>query len=72
MSALLSQVLVALTIELDNEAEHRLPHRTTNCGTAGQGDGPWLVSLAMFENCLRFVADEPITVGELETLPPPT
>jgi methyltransferase (TIGR00027 family) len=67
-SALLSQALVALTIELDNEAEHRLPHRTTNYGSAGQGDGPWLVSLAMFENCLRFVTDQPITVHELETL----
>ena len=68
MSALLSQALVALTIELDNEAEHRLPHRTTNHGAADQGDGAWLVSLAMFENCLRFVTDQPITVGELETL----
>jgi methyltransferase (TIGR00027 family) len=66
--ALLSQALVALTIELDNEAEHRLPHRTTNFGSAGPGDGPWLVSLAMFENCLRFVTDQPITVRELETL----
>jgi hypothetical protein len=65
---LLSQALVAFTIELDNEAEHRLPHRTTNHGAAGQGDGAWLVSLAMFENCLRFVTDEPITAGELETL----
>ena len=61
-------MLVALTIELDNEAEHRLPHRTTHYGSAGQGDGPWLVSLAMFENCLRFVTDQPITVHELETL----
>jgi methyltransferase (TIGR00027 family) len=67
-SALLSQALVALTIEVDNEAEHRLPHRTTHYGPAGQGDGPWLVSLAMFENCLRFVTDQPITVHELETL----
>jgi methyltransferase (TIGR00027 family) len=67
-SALLSQALVAFTIELDNEAEHRLPHRTTNYGAAGQGTGAWLVSLAMFENCLRFVTGEPITVGELETL----
>jgi len=66
-SALLSQALVALTIELDNEAEHRFPHRTTNYGAAGQGDGAWLTSLAMFENCLRFVTDQPITVGELET-----
>jgi methyltransferase (TIGR00027 family) len=68
LSALLSEALVALTIELDNEAEHRLPHRTTNYGAASQGDGAWLVSLAMFENCLRFVTDQPITVGELETL----
>jgi methyltransferase (TIGR00027 family) len=65
-SALLSQALVALTIELDNEAEHRVPHRTTNHGA--QGDGPWLTSLAMFENCLRFVTDQPVTVGELEIL----
>jgi len=28
LSALLSQALVAFTIEADNEAEHRLPHRT--------------------------------------------
>jgi methyltransferase (TIGR00027 family) len=68
LSALLSQALVAFTIELDNEAEHRLPHRTTDYGLSSQGDGPWLVSLVMFENCLRFVTDEPITVGELETL----
>jgi methyltransferase (TIGR00027 family) len=66
VSGLLSQAIVALTIEIDNEAEHRLPHRTTNYGAGG--DGPWLTSLAMFENCLRFVTDQPITVGELEIL----
>jgi methyltransferase (TIGR00027 family) len=68
LSALLSQALVAFTIELDNEAEHRLPHRTTNHGVAGIGAGTWLTSAVMFENCLRFVTDEPITVRELETL----
>jgi methyltransferase (TIGR00027 family) len=68
LSALLSQALVAFTIELDNEAEHRLPHRTTNHGAAGIGTGAWLTSVAMFENCLRFVTDDPITVRELETL----
>jgi hypothetical protein len=68
LSALLSYALVAFTIELDNEAEHRLPHRTTNHGAASQGNGAWLTSVAMFENCLRFVTDQPITVGELETL----
>jgi len=69
-TALLSQALVAYTIEFDNEAEHRLPHRTTNHGASGQaGDDPatWLVSLVMWENCLRHVTDQPITVGELET-----
>jgi methyltransferase (TIGR00027 family) len=68
LSALLSQVLVAFTIEADNEAEHRLPHRTTDFGASGHGDGPWLVSMVMFENCLRFVGAEPITVGELQAL----
>ena len=67
LSALLSQTLVALTIEFDNEAEHRLPHRTTDHGASGYGDGAWLVSLVMWENCLRHVTDQPITVGELET-----
>ena len=67
LSGLLSQALVAFTIEFDNEAEHRLPHRTTDHGASGHGDGAWLVSLVMWENCLRHVTDQPITVGELET-----
>ena len=68
LSALLSQALVAFTIEFDNEAEHRLPHRTTSHGSwsDGEADATWLVSLAMWENCMRYVADEPITVGDLE------
>ena len=69
LSALLSQALVAYTIEFDNEAEHRLPHRTTGRGASGPGDGtpvPWLVSLAMWETCMRYVTSEPITVGDLE------
>jgi methyltransferase (TIGR00027 family) len=69
LSALLSQALVAFTIEFDNEAEHRLPHRTTSHGTSGPGDSArqlWLVSMAMWENCMRHVTGEPITVGDLE------
>ena len=69
LSALPSQALVAYTIEFDNEAEHRLPHRTTGHGASGPGDGapaPWLVSLAMWETCMRHVTGEPITVGDLE------
>jgi methyltransferase (TIGR00027 family) len=70
LSALLSQALVAFTIEFDNEAEHRLLHRTTDHGASRHGSGDpttWLVSLVMWENCLRHVTDQPITVGELET-----
>jgi methyltransferase (TIGR00027 family) len=66
LSALLSQALVAFTIEFDNEAEHNLPHRTTDHGPSRTGDGAWLVSLVMYENCMRYVTEEPLTVGELE------
>jgi methyltransferase (TIGR00027 family) len=69
LSALLSQALVAYTIEFDNEAEHRLPHRTTSHGASDPGDGVpalWLASLAMWETCMRYVTGEPITVGDLE------
>jgi methyltransferase (TIGR00027 family) len=67
LSALLSQALVAFTIEFDNESEQRIPHCTTDFGASG-GGGPWLVSLVMWENCMRFVGEEPITVAELERL----
>ncbi len=65
LPALLSQALVAFTIEFDNEAEQRIPHRTTNFGASSHGDGAWMVSMVMWENCMRFVTDEPITVSEL-------
>ena len=67
LSALLSHALVAFTIELDNEAEHRLPHHTADYGpSAGAAPGtPWLTSHAMWANCLRFLPDDGITVGEL-------
>ncbi len=69
ISTLLSQVLVAFTIEFDNEAEHQLPHRTTRRGsTAASAHGPWLVSLVMWMNCMRFVDENGISVRELERL----
>lgn len=69
LSTLLSQALVAYTIEFDNEAEHRLPHRTTDHGrTAGVLHAPWLVSMAMWWNCMRFVNEDGVTVRELERL----
>jgi hypothetical protein len=66
LSALLSQALVAFIIELDNEFERQMPHRTSDHGrTQGQRTVPWLVSMAMWSTCLRFVGDGGITVGEL-------
>jgi hypothetical protein len=68
-SALLSQVLVAFTIEFDNEFEHQMPHRTTTHNSnAISCQSPSLVSLAMWSNCMRFVGEEGVRVGELETL----
>ena len=65
LSSLLSQALVAFTIEFDNEFEHRTPHRTTEYGsTGGPGPVPWLVSMAMWIKYLRFVPDDGITVRE--------
>ena len=44
LSTLLSQALVAFTIEFDNEFEHQMPHRTTQPRLPGQripGWCPW-------------------------------
>ncbi|MGA3027598.1 MAG: MarR family winged helix-turn-helix transcriptional regulator [Bryobacteraceae bacterium] len=69
LSALLSQVLVAFTIEFDNKFERQMPHRTTSHGSsAGVRYGPWLVSMVMWWNCMRFVGEEGVRVGELEAL----
>ena len=66
LSALLSQVLVAFIVEFDNEFERQMPHRTSDHGrTQGPGTVPWLVSMAMWSTCLRFVGDDGITVSEL-------
>jgi DNA-binding MarR family transcriptional regulator len=68
LTALLSQVLVAFTIEADNELEHRLPHRTTRGPAASSRRGPWLVSLVMWSNFLRFVSADGVPVRELPAL----
>ena len=69
LSTLLSQVLVAFTIEFDNESERQMPHRTTQQGsTAGSLHAPWLVSLVMWSNCMRFVGDQGVRVAQLEDL----
>jgi DNA-binding MarR family transcriptional regulator len=68
LSALLSHALVAFTIEFDNEFEHRVPHRTTNHGSTGSGNSPWLVSMVMWLKFLRFVPVDGISVRELKGL----
>jgi DNA-binding MarR family transcriptional regulator len=69
LSALLSQVLVAFTIEFDNESDQRIEHWTTRHGsTGGARKGVWLVSLVMFSNCMQFVGEDGVRVGELEKL----
>ena len=55
LSTLLSQVLIAQTIELDNEFERRL---------AESGESARVTSVVMWSNFLRFVGDG-IAVGEL-------
>lgn len=69
LSTQLSQVLVAFTIECDNEFERQMPHRTTTHGATPDAPGaPWLVSLVMYANCLQFLGDEGLSVRELEGL----
>ncbi|MDX6208339.1 MAG: hypothetical protein QOE24_730 [Frankiales bacterium] len=63
LSTGLSQLLVAFTIECDNEFEHRMPHRTA--ADRGAGNGPWLVSMAMWVNYLRLIPAEGLPLREL-------
>jgi hypothetical protein len=57
LSTLLSQVVVAFTIELDNEFERRF---------VAAGGGARITSLVMWSNLLRFVGDG-IAAGEIAT-----
>ena len=67
LTALLSQALVAFTVEADNEFERRMPHRTTSGPDRGNRPaGPWLVSMAMWFNCLRHLDDGGIALADLE------
>ena len=69
LPSLLLQVLVAFTIEFDNEFEHRTPHRTSTEPAANNPRNlPWLVSLAMWSNFMRFVPEDGISVRELQRL----
>jgi methyltransferase (TIGR00027 family) len=67
LSALLSQALVAFTIEFDNQSEHQIQHRTTR-GPAAGSRGPWLVSQAMWANFMRFVPADGVALREVSAL----
>src|SRR6201986_1007965 len=68
LPTLLSQLLVAFTIEFDNEAEHRMAHRTTAHGISAANalHAPWLISMVMWFNCMQHLSDGPIALRELE------
>lgn len=69
LPTLLSQPLVAFTIELDNEYAHRTTHSTTMQRRAGGSNrGPWLTSFAMYANCLQFLGEGPVPVRDVERL----
>ena len=65
LSALLSQTLVAFTIEFDNEFEHQMPHRIKSGPM--HGGGPWLVSQAMWANFMHFVPPDGAPLRALAT-----
>jgi hypothetical protein len=66
LSTLLSQALVAFTIEADHAFEQEMPHCTTESRQRGEPiAGPWLISMPFWANCLKHVAPDGMTVGEL-------
>jgi DNA-binding MarR family transcriptional regulator len=67
LPTLLSRLLITFTTEFDNEAEHRLEHRTT-LDAGGTGRGPWLVSQAMWANFMQFVGGEGVPLHEVDDL----
>lgn len=66
LSTLLSQALIAYTIEFDNEFEERSPHIATVKRDVATRAGPWLVSQVMWTNFIRFIADVGTPVRELQ------
>jgi DNA-binding MarR family transcriptional regulator len=68
LPTLLSRLLIAFTTEFDNEAEHRLEHRTTVGAAGGTGRAPWLVSQAMWANFMQFVGGDGVPLPEVDDL----
>jgi DNA-binding MarR family transcriptional regulator len=62
LPTVLSQALIAFTIEFDNEFEHRMPHRTAD----QPGSGVWLTSMAMWSNFMRLIPDDGVPLRMVE------
>jgi hypothetical protein len=61
----LSRAFVAFTIEVDNEFEMRMPHRTAADRHDPSKHGPWMTSLTYYSNYLRHIPDDGCTAREL-------
>lgn len=69
LSTLLSQVLVARTIEFDDVAEQRILHGTTVGSLEGmRAGGVWFTSQVMWTNYIRHLAKEGRPVREVQAL----
>ena len=70
LSALLSQTLWRSRLSSTTKPSTAFPTKRPCSVPQPPGDGPkpWLVSAFMWHNCLRYVPDQGITVGELEAL----
>jgi hypothetical protein len=67
LATMLSRTLVALTIELDDELEMRMPHVTSSSLKQGKpAAGPWLTSVVMWANLLRLVPPDGAELSEVE------
>jgi hypothetical protein len=74
----LSRLLVAYTIEFDNEFEQHMPHTTALFGAGGPAPRvsssgtemgrPWLASLAMWANGMRYVPPDGVPLASLDGL----
>ncbi len=62
LPTVLSQALIAFTIEFDNEFEHRIEHTTGNQG----GRGVWLTSMAMWSNFMRLIPADGVALRAVE------
>lgn len=68
VSALLSKALVAYTIEFDNAFEQRMPHRTSRGPARRAQRGPWLVSMPMWSNFMRWLPADGAPAADLADL----